>query len=177
MSILKLSKGDRARFTVSRVEIANGEHGEQYKFVGSTPTDADAAFFMGMESAERQLGRIGLTVASVVGQTVEFAKPDKYIDINKANGTAPAAAAPTGKQPFSAGPHVAGIDGDAPTDAQATRVEQLKKLASLHKRCLQFVIDEEIPMLEKPKIGASPESVSALTAQLFIAATQAGLHR
>lgn len=176
MSILKLSKGDRARFTVSRVEIANGEHGEQYKFVGATPTDADAAFFMGMESAERQLGRIGLSVASVVGQTVEFAKPDKYIDINRANGTGPTAVAASAPAASTAS-GTPTVTAEIAPDPQATKVEQLKKLASLHKRCLQFVIDEEIPMLEKPKIGASPESVGALTAQLFIAATQAGIGR
>lgn len=195
MSILKLQKGTTTPTVltitglVRDVPSNNVKYGPQHKLVGHTPTDPDACIFLAPETAVRQLARVGLTLDNCIGHTVAITRPGDYIDFGWSTAAAPALAPPPAvvapraavaaatKMGFSAGPHVPGIDGDAPTDAQATRVEQLKKLASLHKRCLQFVIDEEIPMLEKPKIGASPESVSALTAQLFIAARDAGLGR
>jgi hypothetical protein len=80
---------------------------------------------------------------------------------------------------YSAGPHIPGLDAPPPpvVPAEDVREELLRKLGALHKRCLMFVLGQEVPLLEEAKVGGSPESVSALTAQLFISATNNGLHR
>ena len=190
--IIKLQKGQAVDFTVTSVVLdvpaTNPKYGPSTKFVGHTPDDPDACLFLSPATADRQLARLGLTTQTVVGQTVEFAKPGEYVDINRASvsaaqppqtATAPAPVpASKAKQGFTSGAHIPEMDDEpAPAENGAGKVEQLKKLASLHKRCLQFVLDEEAPLLLKSDVGDSPESVSARTAQLFIAATNAGLHR
>jgi hypothetical protein len=194
VAILKLQKGTTTPTVltitnlVRDVPSSNPKYGPQHKLVGHTPTDADACIFLAPDTAVRQLARVGLTLDTAIGHTVAITRPGDYIDFASPNGaaqvpvpaasTAPAAPAPAAnaKQGFSAGPEIAGLDTPPAADA-AGKIEQLKKMASLHKRCLQFVLDEEAPILEKAKVGCSPESVSALTAQLYIAATHAGLHR
>lgn len=193
MSIIKLQKGQAVHFTVTsvvpEVPSTNPKYGPSTKFVGHTPDDPDACIFLTPSSAERQLGRLNLTLDSVVGQTVEFAKPGDYVDINRipdgnarpaVAAPAPVAAAPAptnGKQPFTSGPHIPGMDPEPLASAETVKTEQWKRLLALHKKCLQFVLETEAPMMTGADVGGSPESVSALTAQLFIAATSAGLHR
>lgn len=191
MSILKLQKGTTTPTVLTITGIVrdvpsnNVKYGPQHKLVGHTPTDPDACIFLAPETAVRQLARVGLTLDNCIGQTVVITRPGDYIDFTSANGASaqasttptPAPVNATGKQPFSAGPHVPGIDGAAPADAVALRDERLRKIAALHRRCLKFVLEQEIPLLDEHKMGGSPESTSALTAQIFIAATQAGLHQ
>lgn len=184
MSIVKLAKGTTTPTVLTITSIvrdvppANPKYGAQHKFVGTTPTDPDACIFLAPATADRQLTRLGLTLDTVVGRTVEFTRPGDYIDMALPGGSAPVAApaAPTnGKQAVTLGAPIAGLD--TPEDVAAAKVDQWKRLCGLHKRCLAFVLETEVPMLDGPKVGASPESVSALTAQLFIAAKEAGLHR
>lgn len=199
MSIIKLQKGQSVHFTVTGVvpdvPATNPKYGPSTKFVGRTPTDPDAAIFLTPSSAERQLGRIGHTIESVVGHTVEFAKPGEYVDINAIEGApthaAPAVvAAPQGpapvapkasnaKQPFTSGPPIAGLDDDAaPTETGGDgKADLWRRLRVLHKKCLGFVLAEEAPLLTKADIGDSPEAVSALAGELFWAAVESGLHR
>lgn len=188
MGILKLQTGERVPFTVASVvrdvPPNNPKFKAQHKFVGHTPFDEDACLFMAPDTAVRQLTRLGLSLDTVVGQTIEFAKPGEYVDINKPSGTAGLAMTGnpaitkqvTPKQPFSAGPAIPGMDPLPPSDDDA-KVQTWKRLTGLHKRCLAFVLENEVLPLATAQVGASPESVSALTAQLFIACTQAGLHR
>lgn len=192
MGIYKLQQGQSLVMTVAAVKLdvpaTNPRYGPSHQFVGRTATDPDACVFMSPASAVRQLGRIGLTLDTVVGQTIEFAKPGEYVDINRPDGSPTPVATPvpttpttvaqsaSAKQPFSAGAPIPGLD-TPPTDATEGKVREWTRLCALHKKCLEFVLTTEAPMLVEAKVGASPESVSAHTAQLFIAATQAGLHR
>jgi hypothetical protein len=205
VAILKLQKGTTTPVVLTITGIVrdvpanNPRYGPQHKLIGHTPTDPDACIFLAPDTAVRQLARVGLTLDNAVGHTVAITRPGDYIDFASPNGAAPVpvppapapAPAPAGsaKQAFSAGAPIAGLDmpetAGRVTTQHATvdfsgpeaKVEQWKRLCGLHKRCLAFVLETEVPLLNGPDVGASPESVSALTAQLFIAATQAGLHR
>ncbi len=83
-----------------------------------------------------------------------------------------AASKSNGKQGYSAGD----LPGDPAPRTEEEKEEALKRLGALHRRCLVSALSESKAM-EDAKVGDSPEAASARCAQLFIAATQAGLHR
>ncbi len=174
--IYKIKQGESVVMTVARVErdvpSTNPKYGPSHKFVGRTATDPDAVVFMSPAAAERQLARRILTLDTVVGETIEFAKPGEYLDINYPISTGGIVSVPSITPPATTS--VAPAD---PATREAAHDAQLAKLGTLHRRCLRYVLEHEVPLLSKADVGGSPESVSALTAQLFIAATQAGLHR
>lgn len=195
--IIKLAKGTTTPTVltitglVRDVPSNNPRYGPQHKLVGHTPTDPDACIFLAPDTAVRQLARVGLTLDNAVGHTVAITRPADYIDFSPANGAAPvpvpaatpvapapAAPAPAGnaKQAFSVGAPIAGLDTPAADQGEA-KAREWARLCGLHKRCLAFVLETEVPLLEAAKVGCSPESASALTAQLYIAAKEAGLHR
>lgn len=169
MAIIKLNKGTTVPVVltitglVRDVPANNPRYGPQHKLVGHTPTDPDACIFLAPDTAVRQLARVGLTLDTAIGHTVAITRPADYIDFASPNGAAPLPA-----------PAPAPTDADGLTDAN---IALMKKLSGLHRRCLRFVLEHEVPMLDDKKVGESPESISALTAQLFIAATDAGLGR
>jgi hypothetical protein len=73
--------------------------------------------------------------------------------------------ATSGKEPYSSGPRIPGIDG--PVD-----VEKLSNLFNIYGACVDHVLSSIVPKLEKAQIGASPESVSAMSATLLIQAAK-----
>jgi hypothetical protein len=203
MSIIKIQQGDTIHFTVTSivrdVPSNNPKYKPQHKFIGSTPDDPDAAVFMSTASAERQLGRLGLTLDTVVGQTIEFAKPGEYVDINRPSGAVPAprAAAPV-KQGFSSGGPIAGLDdaripfvertprpiatpeyGDVPAQQKAvdaiTTVDRLDRMFKVYGAIESHILATSVKKFEDAKVGASPESVAAQIATLFIQACNKGI--
>lgn len=86
------------------------------------------------------------------------------------NGSAPRAATPAPaqqRQAYNAGPRIPEMDG--PVD-----IPKLDALFSLYSACLDHVLAVEVPKLDAAKIGASPESVGAMTATLLIQAAKIG---
>jgi hypothetical protein len=185
MAILKLAKNTTTPVLLTITAIArdvpsnNVKYGPQHKFIGHTPTDPDACIFLAPESAVRQLARVGLTLDDAVGHTVAITRPGDYIDFSPVGGAAPIAqASPSTPAPAPAAPAApAAIATPDPALERPRKAEQWRKIVVLHKRCLKHVLTDVVPLLDTAKIGASPESVSALTAQLFIEAIHAGLHR
>jgi hypothetical protein len=196
MAIIKVQQGERYQFTVTSVvrdvPSANPKYKPSHKFVGTTPDDPDACVFMVTTSAERQLARLGLTLDTVVGETIEFAKPGDYVDINPvhayvaprpAASAAPRAAAPApqAKQAFSAG--VLPIDeplyGDVPAQQKAvdaiTTVDRLDRMFKVYGAIESHILATSVKKFEDAKVGASPESVAAQIATLFIQACNKGL--
>jgi hypothetical protein len=171
MSILKLLDGQRIHLTVEGVTEVEGKFGPQLKFVGQTPDDPDAALFLNVEPAERQLSRIGYSRSSIVGQTVEVERVNRngtlYTNINRANGAVPAhpvIANPKAKQAVSLGAPIAGLD-DVETGAPPT--EKLDTLFNLYDACFAHAHS-----LAQRTLGndASHEGISAMAATIFIAA-------
>ena len=133
-----------------------------------------------MDAALRQLGRIGLTAETSVGQTLEFERVEKdgtkYTNINKP-GAAKLAAAPSAKQGFTTGGHIPEIDGPytetgaAPHEAPST-ADKLLKLFQVYDGCF-----DHAHSLAKAKIGATAthEGIAAQAATLFIQAAQRGV--
>lgn len=173
MPIIKLTTGSRTPFTVTAMVLdvppADPQYGPSHKFVGHTPDDPDACMFMSVASAVRQLGRLGLTTDTVVGQTIEFAKPGKYVDINKLNGDAPAPAKPNAKQAFTAGPPIAGLD-DAPV---ATTDDKLAAMFALYDKCFDHSALAS-KRLTAGGITVTHEGIAAQTAVTFIEASRRG---
>jgi len=91
----------------------------------------------------------------------------------------PAAAAPTAKQGFTTGGHIPEIDGPytetgaAPHDAPST-TDKLLKLFQVYDVCF-----DHAHSLANSKIGVSAghEAIAAMTATLYISATNAGIAR
>lgn len=70
-----------------------------------------------------------------------------------------------GKEPYSAGPRIPAMDGPVDT-------AKLDTLFGLYSACLDHVLAVEVPKLHAADIGASPESVGAMTAVLVIQAVK-----
>lgn len=157
--IVKLAKGTTTPVLLTITGIVrdvpsnNVKYGPQHKLVGHTPTDPDACIFLAPDTAIRQLGRVGLTLDTAFGHTVAITRPGDYIDFTAVGAPLPALAAqshPTGggKQPFSSGPQIAGLDAEETEAAvNAAKAVVWKRLSGLHRRCLAFVLETEIPML------------------------------
>jgi hypothetical protein len=187
VAILKLAKNTTTPVLLTITSIArdvpsnNVKYGPQHKLIGHTPTDPDACIFLAPESAVRQLARVGLTLDDAIGHTIAITRPGDYIDFSPANGVAPVApASPSAPAPAPATPAAPALKEIAAPDPaleRARKAAQWRKITALHKRCLTHVLTDVVPLLDTAKIGAFPESVSALTAQLFIEALHAGLHR
>jgi hypothetical protein len=173
MAILKLEPGQKALFTIASIEDVEGNFGPQWKF---TATNGDA-MFLNVDTAERQLSRIGYSRAAVIGQTVEFERiqkgAQKFTNINKP-GDAKLAAS-TEKQSFSAGPLVPGMDDQDRVVVPPTAVvNRLEGLFNLYGVCLDQAI-VQAKKLDKAEIGHSPEAVASMCATMFIAAKDKGL--
>jgi len=174
MSIIKLEPGQKILFTVALTESVEGNFGPQVKF---TSTTGDT-LFLNVEPAERQLGRIGYTTASVRGQTVEFERivkdGKKFTNINKPGAQKLATASlPTA---HSAGPHIPEIDGPyqetgaPPVDAEPDELSpRMRKLLADYDVCWGHAVE-----LARRDLGndASHEGISAQAATMFIQACQ-----
>jgi hypothetical protein len=189
--ILKLIPGQRIHFTVNGTEEVQGNFGPQIKFTGATPDDTDAVMFLNVDAAQRQLSRIGLSLASVCGRTVEFARTEKngtkYTDINlPANGAPPKAKVDQTPRAYSSGPHIPGIDGPyqetgaPPSGAhgggERDRTQQWDHLFAAYDLCLDKAV-KIAKQMDAAQIGSSPESVAAIAATLLIQADRQGLTR
>lgn len=201
MAIIKLAKGDRVPFIVSAVirdvPANNPRYGPSHKFVGRTETDTDAAVFMSPASADRQLARNGLTLDTVVGKAIVFARPGEYVDIEPYSAESaqpalsPALAAPAAKpapasnakQPFSVGPHVPGLDPEPPASAPAAAPAtlaspaevKLQGMFALYDRCLEHAVTATKAKLGNSGVPATHEGISAMCSTLFIQANMKGL--
>lgn len=81
MSILKLKEaGESHTMTVTGCEQVKGQYGEQVKFDG----DDGNTIFLPLESATRQLDRIGLDAETAVGERLTFSR-----DANPKKGSSP----------------------------------------------------------------------------------------
>lgn len=80
--------------------------------------------------------------------------------------------ATSGKQPYETGPHIPAIDGPAPGAVPA-----LDALFNVYSTIESHVLATSPAKFEKAGVGASPESIAAQIATLFIAAKDAGLTR
>ena len=108
--------------------------------------------------------------------------PERNDDIIRQNGAPRQASAPAPtKQPVSIGitgqpaldnGYVAPAD---PIRATLEAGEQWVELRAKYLESLTFVLKHVVPEMVKADIGASPESVSAMTAQIFIARNERGV--
>lgn len=183
MAILKLEPGQKVIFDVREADEVKGNFGPQIKF--SSP--GGDVLFLNVDTAVKQLGRIGLTLTTVLGQTVEFERIEKngtkYTNINKP-GAAKLGVPSNVKQELSSGPLIPGMDdgpytetGAPPSVESGSVYPRLQKLFDVYDVCLDHVISNVAPKLNKSDIGASPESVAAIVATLYISAKDLGAAR
>lgn len=74
--------------------------------------------------------------------------------------------ATSGKAPYESGPRIQGLD------PEVSPVPALDALFNVYDACMDHVLAVNVPKLERAKIGASPEAVSAMTSTLLIQATK-----
>ena len=174
MAIVKLEPGQKQLFEVSSVEEVEGKFGPQLKF---TEKRGDV-MFMNVDTALRQLGRIGLTAQTAVGQTLEFERVEKdgtkYTNINKP-GAAKLATASTAKQAVSLGgplPYELTETGAPPPAEGQTVGDKLTKVFQVYDVCFDHAYS-----LAKRTLGetATHEGIAAQAATLFIQAAQRGV--
>lgn len=156
MAIHKLAEGP-ITLTVMSVELSEGNYGPQYRFTGEDGT----AVFVSESSATKQLGRIGLTVESVVGKTIFLEQVQKngtrYTNIALSTPGA-AAARPAASAPAAAA-------------APAPR-RSVEELAAIYQQCVDqamITIGNRLMDSATPFDGAVIQSAAAT---LFIAATR-----
>lgn len=183
--ILKLIAGQRIAFAIESITEAVGKFGPQLKFQGATPDDSDAALFMNVEPATRQLERIGLDVGSAIGRTIVVERVDKggtlYTNFHKA-GTTTVAAPSKAKQAFSSGPALPGEESTPPTPTLTgpthplqTAVEKLDRMFAIYDVIESHVLATSVKKYTDAEVGTTPESVAAQVATLFIEANKRGL--
>lgn len=169
--------------TVTSAQTVEGKFGPQVKL------DSDeGTLYLSETTAQRQLGRIGLTLQSVVGATIaveQVVKDGKtYTNINHA--TAPTANAASGSVGGYSPTGVDFLDQQATDEAQAVRAIQqgaptttvaigMGKLAALYAQCLIVASDNVPKALEAHGVKPTAEAIVAATATLFIAAKERGL--
>ncbi len=177
MAIIKLQKGEHVEFHVtSVVRDVPSQYGKETKFVGRTATDADACLFLKPETADRQLTRIGLTLDSAVGQTLVFAKPDKYIDISRVGALPPApVAAPTPTSTATVG-MTAKDSSFTPEAIEAHEKTRRDRICLSMKTALEYFGHPTLGMIHKMDeldMPHTPETIQALVTSLFIALNDA----
>lgn len=101
--------------TVVDIESVEGQYGAQYKITFEDGTE----IYEKTDAVERQLGRLSIGVADILGETLRFSRtpmkndPSKgFLNIDKARAVAPTAKRPAApaKAAHSAGPLVPGLD-------------------------------------------------------------------
>lgn len=180
MGKITLQVGEPITLTVTGAETVEGNYGPQVKLESDEGT-----LYLSETTAQQQLGRLGLTPQSVVGQAITVEKVAKngktYTNINRAQ-PAPAVS-PRTPQPFSAGPalpweqeQVAAEQRDVAAIQQgATHAERMGKLAKLYAECLIIASDNVPKALEPHGVKPTAEAIVAATATLFIQANQRGM--
>ena len=184
--ILKLIPGQRINFTVSNTEEVQGNYGPQIKFTGQTPDDDNAVLFLNVDTATRQLARIGLDAQSVVGRQVEFARTEKngtkYTDINKPSAMPQPSVKPLttqGKEPYSSGPalpYEVEQETGAPPAVVTNKADGFQRLFSHYDVCMDHAL-QVAKKMETAGVGSDPEAVAAIAATLLIQADRQGLTR
>jgi hypothetical protein len=173
--IIKLIPGQKINLTVSAVEEVEGNYGPQYKFSGSTPDDANATLYLNVDTALKQLQRAGYAnVDAVVNTTLEVERVEKngtkYTNLSRVNGAAKQSNA---KQPYSSGAPLPWEDG-AP-EPTTTTVSKLDALLNLYHTIEDNILSVSAKKFATSGVGASPESIAAQIATVFIAAKDRGL--
>lgn len=91
MATVRLDKGQTIKFRVQSVEgPMEGKYGKEYKLVGATANDPDAAFYAKVDVLDRQASRINKTVPGLIGGVVTFKKTTEgYLNIERVDPDMP----------------------------------------------------------------------------------------
>lgn len=169
MSILKVEVGSPVTLHIAGAEEVEGQYGPQIQFTA----DNGDRLFVGKDTALRQLGRIGFTPETSVGQSLHFEKVQKgnktFLNINPAprsNG------AQSGAKTAATVSNGAGKNGGA-SGGSATPVGRValarRPLVPLYEECLSAAKAAVQKELGK---AATTADVMAGAATLFIQATR-----
>lgn len=163
MSILKVEVGSPVTLNIAGAEEVEGQYGPQVQFTA----DNGDRLFVGKDTALRQLGRIGFTPETSVGQSLLFEKVAKgnktFLNINpapRANGSGAKVTAATVSN--GAGKSVAG-------GATQARASTRRPLVPLYEECFTAAKGIVKRQLGEKATGAD---VVAACATLFIQATK-----
>lgn len=175
--IVKLNAGESLSLMVESATEVEGQYGQQVKFDGQTAEGENVTVFLSLDAAQRQLERIGATVDSIAGSIIKLEKVAKngktFWNIYRAGGANKVAARPTPPPPAEPD-WLADQEADEENFVASVKTDKLTSIVVLHRKCFTHALSLATSW-EKTGVTASLEGVSALTAQLFIAAREAGL--
>lgn len=181
MSTLKLIPGQRVNLTIAAIEQVQGNFGPQYAFKGSTPDDDKATLYINIDTADRQLARLGYDAHSAIGQTIEVARTEKngtkYTDFNRPSTLPQPNTKPVSTTGYSAGPHIPAIDGPVYREETGAppkptpRTDRLDALFTVYDICFDHAL-QVAKKMDAADIGSDAETVHSIASTLFIGATK-----
>lgn len=154
MPIHKLADGPLT-ITVIGAEEMEGKFGPQVKFMGEDGTDV----YVNDIPAKKQLQRLQLDLASVVGKTI-------HLEQVKKNGTTF-----TNISLASAGSAPAAANRPAAVAAPAPKLS-IEELGALYGQCVEQAMTHLYRQCEDAGIGVTAEAIQSAAATLFIKATR-----
>lgn len=184
--IVKIGPGESLNLLVESATVVEGQYGPQVQFDGQNFENENVTVYIGADTANRQLERIGATVESIVGATIKIEKVQKngktYTNINRLGGngaapkTAPKVATPDAvpdwlrdqEENEAAFAHTA----KAASHAQIAT----EKLAEITKS-YRAVFNSALGIAEEAakRVPVTLEGVNAIAATIWITAKDKGL--
>lgn len=156
MAVHKLANGP-ITMTIASATESEGQYGPQVKFTGEDGTDV----YVNQAPVERGLGRLNLTVATVVGKTIKFAQVKK----DGKTFTNMDLAAP-GTEGISA-PVTQTVSTAAPAAKRS-----LEELDALYGQCLAIAMRHIVAKMDDAGVQYDATTIVSATATLFIQASK-----
>lgn len=177
--IVKLAAGESLSLMVESAELVEGAYGKQLQLLGQNFENENVTIFLGLDTANRQLERIGLTQSALVGEVLKIEKVQKgtqtFININRTagnptNGRGKAVQLP----PPDPTPDWL-RDQDAAEDAvvkSAQTVDGVARFFTHYDKCFAHAV-ELSRRVKGPDTVVTLEGISAIAATLYIATKSA----
>lgn len=169
MSILKLQVGEPITMAVAKVRAVDGQFGPQLAF----DSESGDTLFLGQETAERQLERIGYTTESVAGKALLFEKVQKgtktFVNINPASkaGAAKASGA-------NGGAGAASSNGVGHSNGNRVSESPARQSAALSPVYMEALVEAKKIVAASGLKAVSSDNVLSVAACLFIEHNKSG---
>lgn len=161
MPVHKLANGP-ITLTIASVTESEGQYGPQVKFAGQDGMEV----YVNKAPADRGLGRLNLTIATAVGQTIKFQQVKKdgktFTNMDLAAPGTEGIGAPTTATASTA----------APVAYASSPRRSVEELDALYEQCLGIAMKHLVGKFDDAGIAYDGATIVSATATLFIQATK-----
>lgn len=158
MPVHKLANGP-ITLTIASVVESEGQYGPQVKFVGQDGMEV----YVNKAPADRGVGRLNLTMDTIVGQTIKFQQVKKdgktFTNLDLA-------------APGSEGIGAPAAPAGAPAPVAASPRRSVEELDALYEQCLGIAMKHLVGRFDDAGIAYDGATIASATATLFIQATK-----